>query len=252
MDPQSTDPTSPPSPTPPPTPDDTAPPADMSSPGAPPEPAAEGAMPPPPPPMAEAPAAPPVVASPVADAPVAPPPAPAPPPFAPPPPAAAPPTGQGWTGPVEPQGPAPGFRFASHGARLVAYIVDIVIVSILVTIVAIVLAIPLGIGVASGSAGLAGFSGLLLFVAIFGVSIGYFPWFWMRTGQTPGMRLFRLRVVRDRDGGPVSGGQAVLRLIGYWISGAVFYLGYVWILIDSRRRGWHDLIAGTIVVETDQ
>jgi len=248
MDPQSTDPTSPPSPTPPPTPDDTAPPADMSSPGAPPEPAAEGAMPPPPPPMAEAPAAPPVVASPVADAPIAP----APPPFAPPPPAAAPPTGQGWTGPVEPQGPAPGFRFASHGARLVAYIVDIVIVSILVTIIAIVLAIPLGIGVASGSAGLAGFSGLLLFVAIFGVSIGYFPWFWMRTGQTPGMRLFRLRVVRDRDGGPVSGGQAVLRLIGYWISGAVFYLGYVWILIDSRRRGWHDLIAGTIVVETDQ
>jgi len=29
----------------------------------------------------------------------------------------------------------------------------------------------------------------------------------------------------------------------------VVYLGYVWIFIDARRRGWHDLIAGTVVIE---
>ena len=56
------------------------------------------------------------------------------------------------------------------------------------------------------------------------------------------MRPFHLRVVRDRDGGPVGGGQALLRLVGYWISQAVFYLGFAWILIDSRRRGWADLL----------
>jgi len=29
----------------------------------------------------------------------------------------------------------------------------------------------------------------------------------------------------------------------------VFYLGYVWILVDKRRRGWHDLIAGTVMIK---
>ena len=63
------------------------------------------------------------------------------------------------------------------------------------------------------------------------------------------MRVFRLRVVRDRDGGPISGGQASLRLLGYWVNGIVFYIGFAWILIDARRRGWHDLIASTVVIE---
>ena len=40
-----------------------------------------------------------------------------------------------------------------------------------------------------------------------------------------------------------------MRLIGFYISGAIFYLGFIWILIDKRRRGWADLIAGTCVVE---
>ena len=46
----------------------------------------------------------------------------------------------------------------------------------------------------------------------------------------------------------VTVGAAILRLIGYWISGAVFYLGYIWIFVDKRKRGWMDLIAGTIVI----
>ena len=58
-----------------------------------------------------------------------------------------------------------------------------------------------------------------------------------------------LRVVRDTDGGTVSGGQALLRLVGFWVSGAVFYLGFIWIFIDQRHRGWHDLIASTVVVK---
>jgi uncharacterized RDD family membrane protein YckC len=81
------------------------------------------------------------------------------------------------------------------------------------------------------------------------VTLGYFPWFWVRDGATPGMKMQNLRVVRDADGGPLSVGQAILRLIGYWVSGAVFYLGFIWIFIDKRRRGWHDLIAGTVVIK---
>ena len=65
------------------------------------------------------------------------------------------------------------------------------------------------------------------------------------------MRPFKLRVVMDKDGGKVTMGPAILRLIGYWIDQIIFYLGYIWVLIDSRRRGWHDLIAGTVVIQEE-
>ncbi len=64
------------------------------------------------------------------------------------------------------------------------------------------------------------------------------------------MKMMKIKVVRDREGGPLSWGTAILRMIGYWVSGAVFYLGYIWIFIDKWKRGWHDLIAGTVVVKT--
>jgi uncharacterized RDD family membrane protein YckC len=44
-------------------------------------------------------------------------------------------------------------------------------------------------------------------------------------------------------------GTGILRLIGLAVAGAVFYIGFIWIFIDKRRRGWQDLIAGTIVVK---
>ena len=57
-----------------------------------------------------------------------------------------------------------------------------------------------------------------------------------------------LRVVDEKTGETISMGKAFLRLIGLVISIAVFYIGVIWILFERRRRGWHDLIAGTIVV----
>ena len=121
-----------------------------------------------------------------------------------------------------------------------AYIVDVIIVSVFVSLLAL-LSVVLIVAVPILS--------ILPIVAVIVVPFVYFPYYWARSGQTPGMRMMNIRVVRDRDGGPVTGGQAILRLIGYWVSGFVFYLGYIWIFIDKRKRGWHDLIAGTVVVE---
>ncbi len=45
------------------------------------------------------------------------------------------------------------------------------------------------------------------------------------------------------------GGPRGLRMLGMYVSSAVFYLGFIWILVDKRRRGFHDLIAGTVVVK---
>ncbi len=151
--------------------------------------------------------------------------------------------------PPEPLGPAPGVRLASHGARLVASIVDGILVGVMVTVVALALPFLTAGLVVSGAPVLAAVVGLLVIVAAFLVTLGYFPWFWAHGGATPGMRMFSLRLVRDRDGGPLGRGEAILRLVELWISGAVLYLGFVWILVDRRRRGWHDLIAGTVMVQ---
>ena len=155
-----------------------------------------------------------------------------------------------WQAPEPELGPAPGVRFASPGARLLAYIVDTILIGV-VFFVLFVAFTGLAIGTASDAEPSAGAIGgfLLLMLLAIVVSLAYFPWFWWRGGQTPGMKVFRIRVVRDADGGPVSGTAAVLRLLGYWVNQVVFYIGFIWILIDKRRRGWHDLIAGTVVIE---
>jgi uncharacterized RDD family membrane protein YckC len=53
-------------------------------------------------------------------------------------------------------------------------------------------------------------------------------------------------VVRD-DGGRLRAGAAIVRWLGYWLSGILF-LGYLWILVDNRRQAWHDKLAHTLVV----
>jgi len=43
--------------------------------------------------------------------------------------------------------------------------------------------------------------------------------------------------------------RGLLRWAGMEISGVVLFLGYLWILIDKKKQGWHDKIAGTYVVK---
>lgn len=158
------------------------------------------------------------------------------------------PGSRAWRVPEEALGPAPGLEFGGFGARLVAYLVDAFIAGLLATAVAMLGIIVLVAGARTDSEFVSFTGVVVIVVGVVVVSLAYFPWFWVHGGATPGMRLFDLRVVRDVDGGPVSGGQAVLRLVGYWISSAIFYLGFIWVLVDKRRRGWHDLLAGTVVV----
>jgi uncharacterized RDD family membrane protein YckC len=167
---------------------------------------------------------------------------------------ATPPPPVSWQSPTV-EGPAPGVEFAPHGARLVAYILDSIIIGVVITALLLIGFIVLGSGttvvgneVATVSPGAAmGFSIISIICLV--IAILYFPFFWARGGQTPGMRPFGLRVVRDRDGSSIGWGTAFLRLIGLWVAAAVFYIGYIWIFIDKRRRGWQDLIAGTVVVK---
>lgn len=75
----------------------------------------------------------------------------------------------------------------------------------------------------------------------------YYLFFWTLTGQTPGKMLLGIRVV-SLDGSGLSLWQALRRFVGYFLSALAIYVGYLWVLIDNRRQGWHDKLAGTIVV----
>ncbi|MBI1801350.1 MAG: RDD family protein [Chloroflexi bacterium] len=80
------------------------------------------------------------------------------------------------------------------------------------------------------------------------LGIGYYLYFWTaRNGQTPGKWLMKIRVVTT-DGSPITRGKALLRFVGYSVDIYACLLGFFWILIDKDRQGWHDKIAGTYVV----
>jgi uncharacterized RDD family membrane protein YckC len=80
---------------------------------------------------------------------------------------------------------------------------------------------------------------------------GYFVTFWAVTGQTPGMRMMRLRVVVARDGEPPSLLRAIVRLIGLGLAIIPLFAGFLPVLFDDRRRALQDFMAGTVVLYAD-
>lgn len=120
--------------------------------------------------------------------------------------------------------------------RAIAYIVDAIALGIIGSILS---------GVLSGgnATGTYGFSTLLGLV--------YFAYFWSVSGggQTLGMRLFKLKVVKT-DGSLLDIGGAVVRYIGLVVSFVVIFIGVIWVAFDPNKQGWHDKIAGTYVVKT--
>jgi uncharacterized RDD family membrane protein YckC len=75
----------------------------------------------------------------------------------------------------------------------------------------------------------------------------YFVLFWSSAGQTPGMRLLRLRVRTAQQAAP-SVGRSIVRLVGLVLAIVPMFAGFVSVLFDERRRGLADFLAGTTVV----
>jgi uncharacterized RDD family membrane protein YckC len=78
----------------------------------------------------------------------------------------------------------------------------------------------------------------------------YFVLFWRAAGQTPGMRLLRLRV-RRADGTTLSVGRSLVRLAGLLLAIVPLFAGFVPVLFTERRRGLPDFLAGTVVLYDD-
>jgi uncharacterized RDD family membrane protein YckC len=79
------------------------------------------------------------------------------------------------------------------------------------------------------------------------VALAYFAGLWAWKGTTVGGIVLKLHVVRH-DGGPLTFLVALVRGLAAAFSAVVFFLGFFWIGWDREKQGWHDKIAGTVVV----
>jgi uncharacterized RDD family membrane protein YckC len=80
-----------------------------------------------------------------------------------------------------------------------------------------------------------------------GLATAFFVGFWMRGGQTLGMRAWRLRVQLP-TGADLDAVTALKRFAAGLIAVATGGLGLFWLWVDRDRLPWHDRLAGTRVV----
>jgi uncharacterized RDD family membrane protein YckC len=77
----------------------------------------------------------------------------------------------------------------------------------------------------------------------------YFIYFHEASGQTPGKMLLGVRVIQA-TGEEMTFGISFLRWAGYLISFVFWGIGFLWVMFDREKQGWHDKIAGTVVIRT--
>ena len=82
------------------------------------------------------------------------------------------------------------------------------------------------------------------------IGVAYFCYFWSAQGggQTLGMRVLNIKVVRT-DGSALTLLQAFIRYIGLIVSIVCLFIGVIWAAFDANKQGWHDKIANTYVVK---
>lgn len=71
---------------------------------------------------------------------------------------------------------------------------------------------------------------------------------WCKLGNTPGKMAIGATIVDARSGGKPTVTQFIIRYVGYYLSTIGLFLGFIWVGIDARKQGWHDKLAGTVVV----
>jgi len=72
--------------------------------------------------------------------------------------------------------------------------------------------------------------------------------FWKYRQATPGKMAISARIVDARTGLAPTTRQLIVRYLGYFVSTIPFGLGLLWVAFDPRKQGWHDKMAGTVVV----
>jgi len=72
--------------------------------------------------------------------------------------------------------------------------------------------------------------------------------FWKYRAATPGKMALGLKIVDAGTFGPMSTGQLIGRYFAYIPAALVLCIGFLWVAFDARKQGWHDKMAGTVVI----
>jgi uncharacterized RDD family membrane protein YckC len=149
------------------------------------------------------------------------------------------------------------YKYAGFWRRLIAYTIDGFIITVIIFVLAIIAGIAFFTGIMSGGntswiTEMKDPEQMLSFTLWFWlfstfINIAYFTYFHGATGRTPGKSLLGVQVV-SAEGNPISFGTAFLRSVGYMVSSFFLCMGFIWIGFDRRKQGWHDKIAGTVVL----
>lgn len=138
----------------------------------------------------------------------------------------APPTTTGASGPR-----------ANFGQRLVAFLIDLVI---------IIVALGIVVGIAFAIDETLGTIAYLLAIVAAYLYYAYFEG--SPSGQTPGKKAMKIRVIDFNTGGPLGFGRGLIRGVARIPSQFLCYLGYLWMIWDKEKQTWHDKLASTVVV----
>jgi uncharacterized RDD family membrane protein YckC len=131
-------------------------------------------------------------------------------------------------------GGPPGSR-AGFGPRLVAALIDGLLLAVVGGVVRAIFGFTLG----------------ALIQLILG--LGYYVYLeGSPSGQTLGKRAMSIRVIDAGSAGPIGPARALVRYIGRLISAIPCFLGYLWMLWDKDSQTWHDKMATSLVVPTSE
>lgn len=76
----------------------------------------------------------------------------------------------------------------------------------------------------------------------------YYAGFWVRGGQTLGLRTWRMKLVSN-DGGQITWAMALKRFVYALLSLICLGLGFLWVLHDRDKLAWHDRWSGTKLIQ---
>ncbi|MBL8510815.1 MAG: RDD family protein [Betaproteobacteria bacterium] len=71
---------------------------------------------------------------------------------------------------------------------------------------------------------------------------------WLFKSATPGKMMLKMEIVDAQTGGKPTLMQFIVRYLGYYVSMIPACLGLIWVGLDKRKQGWHDKMAGTVVI----
>lgn len=139
-------------------------------------------------------------------------------------------------------------NYAGFWLRVVAYIIDAIIVGI----VGFVIGMIFGVGAVSTGTDISdptGGGNMLLNLISIAIGVAYFAGMESSSWQaTVGKKALGL-VVTDLNGQRISLGRAIGRYFGKILSALILLIGFIMVAFTERKQGLHDMLAGTLVLK---